>query len=88
MTGEWADRLNLLPRFVASRSLEGALEWNEKLIEGDVTEGVQRLKEELDGDLLLIGCGELARHLQRVVLAPAPAQRRKASISSSLLMLE
>ena len=52
-----------LPKFVASRTLQGPLEWNATGIEGDASEGVTRLKEELDGDLLLIGCGELARYL-------------------------
>jgi dihydrofolate reductase len=33
------------------------------VIEGSAAEGVSRLKDELDGDLLPIGCGELARHL-------------------------
>ena len=61
--GEWADLLNPLPKFVASRTLQGPLEWNAKVIEGDASEGVTRLKDELDGDLLLIGCGELARYL-------------------------
>jgi len=63
ITGEWADLINPMPKFVASRTLTGRLEWNASVIEGDVVEGVARLKEELDGDLLLIGCGELATHL-------------------------
>jgi dihydrofolate reductase len=61
-TGEWADQLNPMPKFVASRTLEGPLEWNSTL-EGDATQGVERLKAELDGDLFLIGCGDFARHL-------------------------
>ena len=61
--GPWADLLNPLPKFVASRTLEGPLEWNATLIEGDAKDGISRLKAELDGDLLLIGCGELARDL-------------------------
>jgi dihydrofolate reductase len=61
--GEWADRLNPMPRYVASRTAEVPLDWNATLIEGDVVEGVSRLKEGMDGDLFLIGCGELARHL-------------------------
>ena len=52
-----------MPKFVASRTLEGPLEWNASLIEGDAAEGVRKLKDEHDGDLMLIGCGELARHL-------------------------
>jgi len=61
--GPWADLLNPMPKFVASRTLEGPLEWNSTVIEGDAAEGVSRSKAELDGDLFLIGCGELARHL-------------------------
>jgi hypothetical protein len=38
-TGEWADQLNPMPKFVASRTLEGPLEWNSTLIEGDATGG-------------------------------------------------
>ena len=62
-TGPWADMLNPMPKFVASRTLEGPLDWNATLIEGDAAEGVSRLKKELDGDLFLIGCGELAQYL-------------------------
>ena len=62
-TGEWADRINPMQKFVASRSLEGPLEWNATLIDGDALEGVETLKAELEGDLVLIGCGEFARHL-------------------------
>jgi dihydrofolate reductase len=61
--GPWADLLNPLPKYVASRTLKAPLEWNATLIEGDAAEGIARLKAELDGDLLLIGCGELARDL-------------------------
>jgi dihydrofolate reductase len=62
-TGPWADMLNPLPKFVASRTLEGPLEWNATLIEGEAVEGVSRLKAELDRDLIMSGCGELARTL-------------------------
>ena len=52
-----------MPKFVASRTLVGSLDWNATAIEGDAAQGVSRLKDELDGDLFLIGCGELALHL-------------------------
>jgi dihydrofolate reductase len=61
--GPWADMLNPMPKFVASRTLRGSLDWNATVIEGELTEGVSTLKKELDGDLVLIGCGELARNL-------------------------
>jgi dihydrofolate reductase len=62
-TGPWADTLNPLPKFVVTRTLQGPLEWNATVVEGDAVAGVARLKDQLEGDLLLIGCGELARHL-------------------------
>jgi dihydrofolate reductase len=62
-TGPWADLLNPMPKFVASRTPQGSLDWNATVVEGELAEGVTRLKEELDGDLMLIGCGELARAL-------------------------
>jgi dihydrofolate reductase len=61
--GPWADLLNPMPKFVASRTTSGPLEWNATLIEGDAMEGVAKLKERFDRDLMVIGCGELARHL-------------------------
>ena len=63
LEGEWADRLNPMPKFVASRTLQEPLEWNAKLLEGEAREAVPKLKDRLAGDLVLIGCGELARHL-------------------------
>jgi dihydrofolate reductase len=50
-------------KFVALRTLQGSLDWNATAIEGGAAQGVSRLKDQLDGDLFLIGCGELARHL-------------------------
>jgi dihydrofolate reductase len=63
LTGPWADLINPMPKFVASRKLQGSLDWNATVIEGDLAEGVSRLKEELGGDVILVGRGELARTL-------------------------
>jgi dihydrofolate reductase len=62
-TGPWADVLNPLPKYVCSRSELGPLEWNAKAIEGDAVQGVRRLKADHPGDLVMSGCGELAREL-------------------------
>ena len=59
----WADVLNPMPKWVASTTLSAPLDWNATLIEGDVVEGVQRLKSELDGDLVSSGAGTFARFL-------------------------
>jgi len=61
--GPWADLINPLPKYVASRTLSEPLEWNSRLLEGELGAAVPRLKEELDGDIIVSGCGELARNL-------------------------
>jgi dihydrofolate reductase len=62
-SGPWADRLNAIPKYVASRGGLAELVWNATAIEGDAVDGIRRLKGEHDGDLVLSGCGELAREL-------------------------
>ena len=61
--GRWADRLNPLPKWVASTTLSGPLAWNATLLEGDVTEQIRALKGEHDGDLVSSGMGGFARFL-------------------------
>jgi dihydrofolate reductase len=62
-TGEWADLINPMPKYVASRTLAETLAWNGTLLEGDAVTAVARLKEEHDGDLITWGCGELTSML-------------------------
>ena len=59
-TGPWAEVLNPMPKYIASRTLSGDLEWNAHVIEGDAVAGIRRLKDDFAGDLFLSGCGELA----------------------------
>jgi dihydrofolate reductase len=50
----FADRMNSLPKYVATTTLtEG--EWNATLLSGDVVEEVAHLKEKLDGTLTAAG---------------------------------
>jgi dihydrofolate reductase len=63
LSNPWADILNPMPKYVASRGKLGELEWNGIPIEGDAIKGVRRLKDDTDGDLFMSGCGELAREL-------------------------
>jgi dihydrofolate reductase len=59
----FADRVNSIPKYVASRTLEEPLEWNASLIKGDLAESVGSLKRQHHGNLVSFGCGELAYEL-------------------------
>lgn len=61
--GDFAVRMNTLPKYVASRSLKEPLAWNGTLLQGDVADEVAKLKEEPGGDLLIYGSGELVNAL-------------------------
>lgn len=65
----FADRVNSLPKYVASRTLEEPLAWNASLIEGDLAESVTSLKRQHRGNLLSFGCGDLAYELATQGLA-------------------
>jgi dihydrofolate reductase len=51
--GEWADRLNSLPKYVVSASLAAARWQNSTVLTGDVVKEVTKLKEEIDGDIVV-----------------------------------
>ena len=63
-TGEFGERMNTMPKFVASRTREKA-EWNATIITGDVPAEVARLKEQPGRDLLIYGSGDLVDELTR-----------------------
>ena len=61
--GEFADRFNNMPKYVVSSTLESP-EWNNStVIGGDVPEEVGKLKEELDGDIVVHGSAQLVQTL-------------------------
>jgi dihydrofolate reductase len=62
-TGELADRLNGLPKYVVSSTLEDP-EWNNStVLGGDVVSAVSELKQQLDGEIIVPGSYRLARSL-------------------------
>jgi dihydrofolate reductase len=62
-TGGLADRLNSLPKYVVSSTLED-LGWNNStLLEGDVVSEVSKLKQELDGEIVVLASFQLVRTL-------------------------
>jgi dihydrofolate reductase len=62
-SGEWADRLNSLPKYVVSATLED-LEWNNStVLKGDVVNEVSKLKQKVNGDILVYASGRLVHTL-------------------------
>jgi dihydrofolate reductase len=56
--GVLADRINSMPKYVASRGLQEPLEWNATLLKGDLAESVPAIKDR-HGLLFVSGAGEL-----------------------------
>jgi dihydrofolate reductase len=60
--GEFAERLNELPKYIVSSTLTD-LPWNATVLGDDWPGVVARLRKELDGDVLVYGSRRLARAL-------------------------
>ena len=62
-TGEWADRLNSLPKYVVSSTLS-APEWNNStVLSGDVVDEVSELRQRHDGEIVVYASRQLAHTL-------------------------
>lgn len=60
----FADRINSLPKYVASRTLPaGKADWNATILEGDVVQEIARLKQQPGQNILKYGGGELLNTL-------------------------
>lgn len=57
------DRINSMPKYVASTTLSEPLSWNATLIKGDVPSEVAKLKEQPGQSIVVYGCGQLAKTL-------------------------
>ena len=62
-SGEWADRLNSLPKYVVSSTLEHPRWSNSTVLKGEVVSEVSKLKEELDGDIVVYASYQFGRTL-------------------------
>ncbi|MFC7620044.1 dihydrofolate reductase family protein [Microlunatus sp. GCM10028923] len=62
LTGEVVDKINALPKHVASTTLTET-SWNAEVLAGDPVEAVDRLKEAGDGTLIKYGNGPFSRAL-------------------------
>jgi dihydrofolate reductase len=62
-SGDLADRLNSLPKYVVSSTLDDA-DWNNStVLKGDVVKEVSKLKQELEGEIVVYGSIQLVRTL-------------------------
>jgi dihydrofolate reductase len=60
----FADKFNNMPKYVVSSKLKEPLEWNNsKLLEGDPIDATKKLKDEIDGEIVVHGSATLAQAL-------------------------
>jgi dihydrofolate reductase len=62
-SGELADRLNSLPKYVVSSTLEDPDWTNSTVLRGDVVNEVSKLKHELNGEVVVVASFQLVRTL-------------------------
>jgi dihydrofolate reductase len=61
--GEFADKFNNMPKYVVSSTLKDP-EWtNSTVLDGDLSEEVSRLRQDVDGDIVVHGSAQLVQAL-------------------------
>ena len=63
--GPYLDRMNEIPKLVASTTLAGPLPWNATVINGDVAAEIARLKQQPGRDIEVYGSATLVQTLMR-----------------------
>jgi len=61
--GEFADKFNTMPKYVVSSTLEEPGWNNTTVLQGDVVEEVSKLKQAVDGDIVVHGSARLVQTL-------------------------
>lgn len=62
-SGEWADKLNTMPKYVVSSTLEEPKWRNATVLTGDAMTQVSKLKQAMDGEILVYASYQLVRQL-------------------------
>ena len=62
-SGEWADRLNRIPKYVVSSTIEEPRWSNATVLKGGVVDEVTRVKHELEGEIVVYASYRLGRTL-------------------------
>jgi len=60
---EWAHRLNSVPKYVVSSTLTNPVWANSTVLSGDAVDEVSKLKQQIDGDIVIYGSYQLGRTL-------------------------
>jgi len=61
--GEFADKFNNMPKYVVSSTLKDPDWTNTTVLDGDLAESVGKLRDELDGDIVVHGSAQLVQGL-------------------------
>jgi dihydrofolate reductase len=61
--GEWADRLNTMPKYVVSSSLNDPKWSNSTVLNGDAVSEISKLKQEIDGEIIVYASCQLVHTL-------------------------
>lgn len=62
-SGEWADRLNSMPKYVVSSTLQEPKWSNSTVLKGDAVNEVSKLKQAQDGDIVVYASTQLVHTL-------------------------
>ena len=62
-TGEFADKFNEMPKYVVSTTMDDAGWSNSTVLKGDVGEAVAKVKDEVEGDVVVHGSARLVQTL-------------------------
>lgn len=60
---EWSDRMNSIPKYVVSSTLEDPRWSNTTVLNGDAVKEISELKRKVDGEILVYGSYQLVRTL-------------------------
>jgi dihydrofolate reductase len=61
--GDFADKFNTMPKYVVSSTLDAPTWNNTTVLKGDVADEVAKLKQDVDGDIVVHGSAQLAQTL-------------------------
>ena len=62
-SGDWVDRLNSLPKYVVSSTIEQAKWTNATVLRGEVVSEVSKLKQQIEGEIVVYASRPLVRTL-------------------------